>query len=88
MQQPDRTYLEVMNLIAGLSVGDEQIEFEPYNHYEIYILAAGGVEVKDFEEAIARWMKTNFTHGSHWGYIRTTALALAAKRALILSEVL
>lgn len=87
--QPDRVYLEVMNIVAGLTVGGEQIPFEPYNHYEIYILASGGVEVRDFEEAAEIWVKSNLkNYSSHWGYIRTTALAIAAKRKLIQSEVL
>jgi hypothetical protein len=85
----DRTYLEVMNIIAELTVNGEQIDFEPVNHYELYVLARGGVEVRDFEEAVNAWLATKrHTYGTHWGYIRSIALRKAAERELIKGEVL
>lgn len=84
----DRTYLEVMNIIAGLTVNGEQIDFEPINHYELYVLARGGVEVRDFEQAVEAWITTKKRSGTDWGFIRAVALRKAAERELIKGEVL
>jgi hypothetical protein len=80
-------YNEAIDILSLCRIGDKPMYMPPEAFFELQIIIMGGVEPRDIQAGVDFWVRANREMTSHWGYIRTVALAKAANRMMLQAEV-